>query len=292
MDRRSFLKGVAVAGAAGAATQAVPAVARDKRTAPADAVGMLYDATLCIGCKTCVVKCREANGMKPQTQASGGLWDQPTDLDGDTRNIIKLFKDGERSSYMKAQCMHCIDPGCVGACMLGSLQKRELGVVTWKGEYCIGCRYCAVACQYTVPKFEWWSATPNVVKCEMCSHRLAEGKQPACCEVCPRQAVIFGKYTDLLAAAKARLAREPGRYEPRVFGETEGGGTQVLYLSKKGIRFEELGLPALGDEPTPELAQTIQHGIYKGFIAPVALFAAAGLVTWKNRGKGEPGGGT
>jgi len=291
MDRRSFLKGVAVAGAAGAASSAVPAAAREKATAPADAVGLLYDATLCIGCKTCVVKCREANGMVPQTKASGGLWDQQTDLDGDTRNVIKLFKDGERTSFMKAQCMHCVDPGCVGACMLGSLQKREYGIVTWKGDLCIGCRYCAVACQYNVPKFEWWSATPKVVKCELCSHRLAEGKQPACTEVCPRKAVIFGKHADLLAQAKARVAQSPGRYEPKVFGETDGGGTQVLYLSKKGVSFEDLGLPNVGDEPTPALAQTIQHGIYKGFIAPVALFAAAGFVTWRNRNKGEPGGG-
>ena len=50
---------------------------------------------------------------------------------------------------------------------------------------------------------------------------------------------------------------------PKVYGETEGGGTQALYLSH--VPFEKLGLPALGDEPAPQLAQSIQHGVYKDF---------------------------
>ena len=62
--------------------------------------------------------------------------------------------------------------------------------------------------------------------------------------------------------AKRRMADSPGRYVPKVYGETDGGGTQVLYLSH--VPFEKLGLPALGDEPAPQLARSIQHTVYRG----------------------------
>ncbi len=59
-SKRSFLKGMACAGVTIAST-ALPATASEKRVAPDDAVGMLYDTTLCIGCKACVVACHESN---------------------------------------------------------------------------------------------------------------------------------------------------------------------------------------------------------------------------------------
>ena len=65
--RRSFLKGLACAGATAAAS-AVPAAASQTRVAPDDAVGMLYDTTRCIGCKACVVACKEANGLLPDNR--------------------------------------------------------------------------------------------------------------------------------------------------------------------------------------------------------------------------------
>ena len=56
--RRSFLKGVAAAGT-GMAAAAVPAFgATAKPAAPADAVGLLYDTTRCIGCKACMTSSR------------------------------------------------------------------------------------------------------------------------------------------------------------------------------------------------------------------------------------------
>ena len=165
--------------------------------------------------------------------------------------------------------------------MIGALQKREFGIVTWEANRCIGCRYCQIACPFEIPKFEWESRAPRIIKCELCNHRLAEGKEPACCEVCPREAVIYGKYPDLLAEAKRRLADHPGRYVDHIYGEHDGGGTQVLYLSH--LPFEKLGLPALGDESVPKLNRTIQHGIYRGFIAPAVLYALLGGVALRNR---------
>lgn len=286
-SRRSFLKGLAAAGGAAAGVSAA-AASTGPAQAPADAVGMLYDTTLCIGCKTCVVACHEANGLEPDNRQDP-LHDAPTALNSRTKNIIKLYQGERERSYVKQQCMHCLDPACTRACMMGSLQKREHGIVTWDASRCIGCRYCQVACPYEVPKVEWESASPRIVKCELCNHRIAEGGQPACCEVCPREAVIYGTREELLAEAHRRLEASPGRYVPKVYGETDGGGSQVLYLSH--VEFEKLGLPALGEEGAGARAAELQHGIYKGFIAPAVLYVALAGVTLRNRRSGDDEGG-
>lgn len=282
-DRRNFFKGIATV----AAMTVVPAAAaREKKRVPADAVGLLYDATKCIGCKACVVACKEANGLPADTHGyGGGLYDAPEGLNQYTKNVIQLYSDGAEQSYVKKQCMHCVDPACVGACMLGALSKGKQGVVEYDAGKCVGCRYCEVACPFNVPKFEWAKAMPKVVKCELCKDRRAEGKEPACATVCPRQAVIFGKYTDLLDEAHLRIRSNPGKYVPKVYGEKELGGTQVLYLSH--VDFEKLGFRFSDEESVPHLQQSVQHGIYKGFIGPVALYALLGAAVFRNRGKSE-----
>lgn len=283
-DRRAFFKTIAAA----AAMTAIPsaALARARKTAPSDAVGLLYDTTKCIGCKACVAACKEANQMPADIDGyGGGLYDAPEGLNEYTKNVIQLYKDGNEQSFVKKQCMHCVDPACVGACMLGALKKGQFGVVSYDVSKCVGCRYCEVACPFNVPKFQWAKVAPRIVKCELCKDRLAVGKQPACTEVCPRGAVIYGKYTALLDEAHRRLTDNPGKYVPKVYGEQELGGTQVLYLSH--VDFEKLGFRFKEQESVPHLQQSVQHGIYKGFAGPVALYALLGAVLFRNRGKAE-----
>ena len=305
VDRRSALKLLAVGGVA-AAAGAAPAKARERRVAPPGAMGMLYDTTRCIGCKTCVVACKRANdrGPDPGPWGEEKLYDAPMDLNGNTKNIIKLYKEGPYRSYFKAQCMHCVDPACASACMLHSLHKNEVtGVVEYDPFYCVGCRYCQMSCPFNIPKFEFEKSLPKIVKCELCRHRVKDaarvvdgftryprGQGPACCEVCPREAVIYGKRDELLAEAKKRIAENPGRYQDnRIYGETEVGGTQVLYLSH--VPFAKLGLPEYGDRPVPEVCYDVQEGIYwkLPFVAPVALYGTLAAVMIRNRRSGEGG---
>ncbi|MBP1686108.1 MAG: hybA [Deltaproteobacteria bacterium] len=284
ISRRSALKAMAVATATTVATtlkpqptQAAAVVARP------DAVGMLYDATRCIGCKACMSACNKANNLPPDTTLSGGLWQMPLDLNERTKNIIKLYKDpatGTRS-FVKRQCMHCLDPACVSACMLGALKKGQFGVVSYDPDLCIGCRYCQMSCPFNIPKFEWSKVFPKIVKCEFCKERLAQGQQPGCCEACPTGAVIFGKYTDLLADAHARLAQHPERYVPTIYGESEVGGTQVLYLSH--VDFAKLGLPTYSSEPVPTAVRQVFQEIYQGIIPPLALYALLAAVLMRSR---------
>jgi Fe-S-cluster-containing dehydrogenase component len=199
--------------------------------------------------------------------------------------------------------MHCVDPACAAACMLGSLKKDEItGIVSYNPDYCVGCRFCMMSCPFNVPKFEFDSPTPDIVKCEMCRHRVNDaatqtadgftryprGQGPACCEVCPREAVIYGTREELLAEARKRIADNPGRYhEDRIYGETEGGGTQVLYLSH--VPFQKIGLPELGTDGVPKVAYAVQEGIYYKlpFVAPAALYAALVAVQFRNRRSGD-----
>ena len=278
--RRDLFKGLAAAATISVLPTA--AEARERKLAPSDAVGLLYDTTLCVGCKACVVACKEANGMAPDVDGyGGGLYDAPEGLNEYTRNVIQLYRDGEKTSFVKKQCMHCVDPACVGACMLGAMHKGAFGVVSYDPAKCVGCRYCETACPFNVPKFEWAKKAPKIVKCELCRDRLAQGKQPACTEVCPRGAVIYGKYTDLLDEAHRRLEASPGKYVPKVYGERELGGTQVLYLSH--VPFENLGFRFSDEQAVPHVQQTVQHGVYQGFAAPIALYALLGAVMFRNR---------
>jgi len=288
ISRRTALKAMV---AATATTVAGSLSARDTQAAalaaPADAVGMLYDATRCIGCKACMTACNKANDVPPDTAASGGLWHMPVDLNEYAKNIIKLYRDPQNGeqSFVKRQCMHCIDPACVGACMLGALHKGEKGIVSYDPDLCIGCRYCEMGCPFNILKFEWSKAIPKMSKCELCRHRK-EG--PACCEVCPVEAVIYGKRADLLAEAHRRIEQNPGRYLPRVYGEEEVGGTQVLYLAH--VDFDKLGLPAYTDQSVPQRVRTLQHTLYQGFIAPIALYGVLAGVMLYNRKKSNGAG--
>lgn len=283
ISRRGALKVMAAATASTVATlRGRPANAAAVVARP-DAVGLLYDATRCIGCKACMVACNQANDLPPDTALSGGLSQMPVDLNGRTKNIIKLYKDPASGEYsfVKRQCMHCLDPACTSACMLGALQKREYGVVSYDPDLCIGCRYCQMVCPFNVPKFEWSKVLPKIVKCELCRHRLAKGLDPACAEVCPTGAVIFGKYTDLLADAHRRLEQHPRRYVQKVYGEAEVGGTQVLYLAH--VDFAKVGLPAYTSEPVPTAVREVFQEIYQGIVPPVALYALLAAVLTRSR---------
>ena len=278
VTRRTVLR---VLGAGAAAAGALPAQARVRPTLPPDAKGLLYDSTLCVGCRACVTKCKEANELPPDARPMmGAVYDAPADLNATTKTVIQLHQEGGKSAFMKRQCMQCVDPACVTACMIHAFQKGKEGVITYEKSRCIGCRYCQIACPFNVPKFEWAKAVPKIVKCELCRHRK-EG--PACSEVCPRGAVIYGRTSDLLAIAKRRIAAEPTRYFPKVYGEADGGGTQCLYLAPAGVSFDKLGLPDLGPEGIPQKAVGLQHALYQGFIAPAVLYAALGVVVWRNR---------
>ena len=84
------------------------------------------------------------------------------------------------------------------------------GIVTYDPDACIGCRYCVYACPFGVPQYDFNNPFGKIAKCQFCSHLQKQGKIPACCDVCPTGASLFGKVTDLSQEIERRLAAAPG----------------------------------------------------------------------------------
>src|SRR5471032_353423 len=103
VDRRDFLRGAGFATAVAAVPiEASAAIARPPKQISPQAVGMLYDSTLCIGCKACVAACKAANKMPTEVPATltgwnENTWDSAEDLSGRTLNVIKVYRNGTRS---------------------------------------------------------------------------------------------------------------------------------------------------------------------------------------------------
>ena len=221
LSRRNFLKGcLASSGAAVATLTPVPARARDNLKNPPEGLGLLYDATLCVGCQACVAACKEVNHNPAEFKTVDKLWDTPLDTTGHTFNVIKVYANGTGEtkdvetngfSFMKTSCMHCADASCVSACPVSAMRKDPVtGIVSYDPDACFGCRYCVAACAFGIPKYQYDSPTGRIGKCELCRHRHKDGHYSACAEVCPTGATLFGRTVDLLAEAKRRLALKSG----------------------------------------------------------------------------------
>jgi formate dehydrogenase iron-sulfur subunit len=214
---------------------------------------LLYDATQCIGCLQCEEACAKQNGL-PYNEEIAKL---------KKTSEIKLtyvqVKAGSEEKYMRHLCMHCDDPTCVSVCPVRALSKTKEGPVVYDASKCMGCRYCMVACPFSIPKYEWSKAIPTMKKCILCSDRVLAGQQTACAEACPTGATMFGDRKLLLTEARKRIAQSPDQYVDHIYGEKEVGGTSVLMLSS--IPFGEMSLPTnLGDTALPQITgQVLAH---------------------------------
>ena len=270
INRREFLK-LAGLGLGGALVSTGTAHSSGGTSSAGDHVAMLYDATKCIGCHACSNACRDWNKTAPERDESG-LYDAPRKLSADTWTIIQLYEGQDEFSFVKHQCMHCIEPACVSACPVHALTKTDTGAVTWDAGRCIGCRYCMLACPFHIPRFEWDVPIGDIAKCTLCQDRLLEGKGPNCAEWCPTGALISGKRDELVAEAEDRLAANPGTYVDHIYGKDDAGGTSVLYLSS--VPFVKLGFPELGDEPVAEVSENVGNIVIPGIIIGGPLLLA------------------
>ncbi len=208
---------------------------------------LLYDATVCIGCKQCERACAEKNKLRYDDAVAA------EDRQSDHKYTVVLTKD---EKFMRRLCMNCQEPACASVCPVGALRKTAEGPVTYDADKCMGCRYCMVACPFGVPKYEWSKVLPKVQKCTMCADRVAAGQQTACAEICPTGATKFGERDDLIREAQQRIRDNPGQYVDHVYGINEVGGTSVLLLSS--VPFEQFGYRTdLSKDPLPLLTYRV-----------------------------------
>ena len=227
-------------------------------------MGLLFDATRCIGCGACSSACKEQNKLPGKVEEVLTAYTWTTVQEREGLNVRRL-------------CMHCEVPTCASVCPVGALKKTPEGPVVYDAERCMGCRYCMMACPFGIPRYAWGSAVPYVRKCTMCyENRVKDGRQPACTEACPTQATIFGEREPLLAEAHKRIRETPEKYKPVVWGETDAGGTGVLYVSPIPLDFLNVGRSVEG-QALPRLTSRAMEAVPPVF---VGMGAIMGGVRW------------
>jgi Fe-S-cluster-containing dehydrogenase component len=229
--------------------------------------GMAIDLDLCTSCGACVVACKSENnvgitGADPLKAGTGIYWMNLVPKEGTSGDPLAPGSTST-SELLPTPCMQCENPPCIKVCPVNATYQNDEGLVAMIYDRCIGCRYCEVACPYSVRFFNWsepeWpesyrnllnpdvSTRPEgvVEKCTFCSHRLRRAsetarleerdlqdgelqKMTACAQSCPADAITFGDLADSKSLI-SRLSKSP-----RVFRLLEHLGTRpkVFYLAR------------------------------------------------------------
>jgi len=236
MNRRHFLRQLLtplVGAISGWIFGIRPAQGSTPEGEPPRSYGMGIDIEKCIGCGSCMTACIAENNV-PQPFYYR-TWVERYAVKHDGEVVVQLIsKDGQpvrdelnersvlRSFYVPKLCNHCEHPPCVQVCPVGATFQSPEGVVLVDDQRCIGCRYCIQACPYGARYLH--PATMTADKCTFCYHRLAKDLLPACVEVCPTQARVFGDLestasplTRLIRMNKIHVLKDHLNTEPKVF---------------------------------------------------------------------------
>jgi Fe-S-cluster-containing dehydrogenase component len=202
--------------------------------------GMGIDIGKCIGCGRCMEACKAENDV-PLEPFFFRTWVEQYVIKNDGEVIVQTLgsetrrptdgieeRDVLRSFFVPKLCNHCDHPPCVQVCPVGATFKTDDGVVLIDGTRCIGCGYCIQACPYGARYMHPVKKTAD--KCTFCYHRITKGLLPACVEVCPTQARVFG---DLKSAASplTRFRRMAKLHVLKAHLNTE---PKVLYANLDG----------------------------------------------------------
>jgi len=140
LSRRGFFK---VIGAGGAAlgTGLGSANASEGPATSLDSYGCLVDTTLCVGCRKCEQACNQRHSLPEPDESFEELTvlEKERRMDETSYTVVnKYYPENigtltwrERPTFVKFQCMHCNDPSCVSACIVGALTKEENGAVIY-----------------------------------------------------------------------------------------------------------------------------------------------------------------
>ncbi len=213
MNKREFLKDCILFFPAAGVVQALANQAEGKEMSAETSTGydaskhwygMGVDTSRCIGCNKCVEACKAENNV-PNEPYFFRTWIERYTIKADgevtvecisTKTPEEAHKEKPedpsviRSFFVPKLCNQCAHPPCVQVCPVGATFQTKDGVVLVDEKRCIGCRYCIQACPYGARYLNPYTRTAD--KCTFCYPRITKGQQPACVEVCPTEARIFG----------------------------------------------------------------------------------------------------
>jgi len=168
--------------------------------------GIGIDIKKCIGCGRCANACKLENHVPKEpfffrtwveqytikNDGSINVESPNGGIDGFTHSAAE--EDIFKNFFVPKMCNHCYKSPCVQVCPVGATYESPEGVVLVDDKYCIGCRYCIQACPYGC---RYIHPEKKVVdKCTLCYHRITKGLSPACIEVCPTGARMYGNLRD------------------------------------------------------------------------------------------------
>ncbi len=224
-----------------------------------DTLGVLVDLTRCVGCRSCEAACNAEQHLPiPELPFSDTTVFEDREhgrqrrTDDTCYTVVNRYEVAglEHPLFRKVQCNHCQEPACVSSCFVNAYTKTPEGAVIYNPDVCVGCRTCMIACPFYIPTFKYSSAfEPQIMKCLFCyDTRLQYGRQPACVEACPQEALTFGRRDDLIRRGRRRIEEHGDKYIHHIYGEYEAGGTSWLYLSS--VPFDQVGFSnEIPDEP-------------------------------------------
>jgi len=220
---------------------------------------MAVDLDRCTGCSACVVACQAENNIPTVGEEAARR--------GRTMHWIRIerYYEGEfpnlRVKFQPVLCQQCDNAPCEPVCPTYASYHTAEGLNGQVYNRCIGTRYCANACPYTVRTFNFFNPVwdkpldlqlnPDVSirqvgmmeKCTFCVQRIkateiqaeAEGREltegeptPACVQSCAPKAITFGDLNDPESEV-SRLARS--RRGTKLLDEL-GTQPKITYLQR------------------------------------------------------------
>ncbi len=265
VNRRQLLK-LAAASAAALATAGPGQVAAE--VAGAGMVCTLLDLAKCVGCEECVNACQEQwqkTVPDPVEPIPKPFPDRVPIEDFSKRKDITdrltpynflyvehlefKYKGNDTELHIPRRCMHCLNPPCADLCPFGACRQEANGVVHIASDICMGGAKCRKVCPWHIPQRQSgvglylkimprYAGNGAMFKCHRCLPLLEQGKKPRCVEVCPEGVQQIGPRREMVAKAvalaKARAKADcgdEGRWREYIYGLTENGGTNTLYVS-------------------------------------------------------------
>ncbi|MEI6055855.1 MAG: 4Fe-4S dicluster domain-containing protein [Lentisphaerota bacterium] len=150
-------------------------------------ISIAVDLNRCIGCKTCIIACRNNHSLVDHTKA------KPDEIPYYLRVEKKLegnFPKLKETCYV-VPCQQCKDPECIKACKFKAITKDiETGIVFINPDKCIGCKMCVKKCPYQVIQYN--KEKKKAHKCDFCYERTLGGDKPVCVETCMTDALRYG----------------------------------------------------------------------------------------------------